>query len=137
MKLSATFRWVLVHAVLFGVLTFLSYLGVLALYIQFAPGPVASAMADLNIFAPMMGVGAFVVGVLQALLNLWLRQKSFGVFWFVNAVLALLFGGLVSFFSMWVIWLMVTLLNVFLVWFSALLLQRELNKTVVVKDLPT
>lgn len=135
MKLSATFRWVLVHAVLFGVLTFLGYLGVLALYIKFAPGPVASAMSDLNIFAPMMGVGAFVVGVVQALLNLWLYRKGFVVFWLVNVPLALLFGGLVSFFSMWVIWLMITLLNVFLVWFSALLLHRELHKTV--KDLPS
>ena len=135
MKLSAKFRLVLVHALLLGVLTFLSFLGALTLYLQFMPGPVASAMMDLTEFAPIMGVGGFVIGIIQALLNLWLYQKNFAAFWVVNAILVVLFGGLASFFSIWVIWLIITLLNVFLVWFFVLLLQRELNKTV--KDMPT
>jgi hypothetical protein len=126
MTLVQQIRLVMLHGVLFGVLAFLSFLGMLTFYIQFISEPLASALTDLNSFAPVIGVGAFILAVAQGALDLWLRRKSFVVFWAVNVFLAFIFGGLAAFFSMWAIWVIVALLNIFLVWFFMVLVQREL-----------
>lgn len=128
MKLSTKLGLVLIFAVLFGVLALLSFLGALTLYTQFVPEPLSSALQDLDYFAPIVGLVALILGALQAMLNLWLYSKKFVVFWAVNIVLALIFGGLASFFAIWVIWTTITLLNLFLVWFYTILIQRQLDK---------
>jgi hypothetical protein len=135
MQLSTKIKLVLIHAVLFGILAFLSFLGALTLYMQFVPEPLSSALGDLNYFAPIVAIGALIFGALQAILNLWLFHKKFTLFWIVNVIIALLLGGLASFFAIWIIWTLITLLNLFLVWFFMILVQREMNKSL--KDMPS
>lgn len=126
---------VLIFGLLFGALGGLCYLGALTLYIHFAPEPLATALSDLEYFAPLMGLSALVLGIVQALLNLWLYHKKFAIFWLVNIVLALIWGGLASFFAIWLVWTIITLLNLCLVWFYTILFQHQLTKAT--KDMPT
>lgn len=135
MKLSAKIRLVIINGLLFGVLAFLSFLGALNLYIQFVPSPLSSALQDLNYFAPIVAIAALILGLLQAILNLWLYHKKAVIFWGVNVILALLFGGLASFFAIWIIWALITLVNLFLVWLFMILIQRELSTSI--KDMPS
>lgn len=136
MRLSSKFRLVLTHSVLFSVLAVLAYLGALGLYIEFLPRPLALAFSDLIYFVPMMGLGALILGILQAMLVLWLYYKKAFIFWSVQVVLALLFGGVVAFFSAWLIWVAVSLVNLFSVWILCLLIQRVLNNTTY-HDMPS
>ena len=129
MKLIVKLRLILVHGVLLGLLTFFGFLGALMLYMQFVPTPVAAALNDLSYFAPIMGIGAGVLGLVQALLFLWIysKQKPL-IYWGLGLILAVLFGGLASFFSIWMIWLVVAVISLFLDWLLMVLIQRALDK---------
>ena len=129
MKFSSKFILVSVHCLLFAVLTFLGFLGLLTVYVHFVPEPIASALEDLNYFAPIMAVGALILGIIQALVNLWLYSKNLFVFWGINIMFALMFGGFSSFFSIWIIWTFITGVNLFLVWVFSLLLRIHLVKS--------
>ena len=102
--------------VLFGVLALLSFLGGLMINLQFAPAPMSVALYDLASFGPVMGIGGIILAWLQGFLLLWLH-KNHHKWALLGAVLtAVLLGGLVSFFSMWLIWAITTLLNLIMVW---------------------
>lgn len=134
MKFTTQFRLVFTHGVLFALLTALGFLGSLALYIQFVPQPLASALSDLTYFVPMVALGALILGMLQGVVVLWLHAKNQNLFWVVQVILALTFGGLASFFSIWLIWVVVALINLFLVWVLCLLIHRQQQKNI---DMPS
>lgn len=99
-------------ALSFAVLAGMAFLAGLSLNIQFAPPPVAQALTDLFAFAPIITIAALVLSFIQAFLALWLATHHKKWFWPTAIVLAIIFGGLASFFSLFGVWVIVTIINI-------------------------
>jgi hypothetical protein len=102
--------------VIFGVLAMLSFLGGLMMNMQYAPAPMNMALQELGQMAPVMAIGGIILGWLQGFLLLWLRGHYAKWTLVATVVTALVLGGLVAFFSMWLIWAITTILNLLMVW---------------------
>ena len=109
-------KYVSGFGVIFGVLALLSFLGGLMINLQFAPAPMSMALYDLASFGPVMAIGGIILGWLQGFLLLWLHAHYRRWALVATVVTAVLLGGLVAFFSMWLIWAITTILNLLLVW---------------------
>lgn len=124
MHLQTKLKYAALFALSFAVLTGLAFLAGLFLNIEFAPSPVAMALFDLAGFAPIMTVGALILGFAEAFLGLWLYHSRRNWFWPVVLILSIIFGGLASFFSLWIVWVFVAiaclLLNLIMVRFIEL-----------------
>ncbi len=102
--------------VIFGVIAMLSFLGGLMINMQYAPAPLNMALQELGQMGPVMGIGGIILGWLQGFLLLWLHGKHRKWALVATVVTAVLLGGLVAFFSMWLIWAITTILNLIMVW---------------------
>ena len=102
--------------VVFGVIAMLSFLGGLMINMQYAPAPLNMALQELGQMAPVMGIGGIIFGWIQGFLLLWLRKKYAKWALVASVITAVILGGLVAFFSMWLIWAITTLLNLVMIW---------------------
>lgn len=109
-------KYAVPFGILFGILVTVSFLGGLMVSLQFAPAPVSVALFDLIYFAPVMGVGALILGIIEAFVSLWLYAKHVKWVWPFVIVIAIVLGGVASFFSLWLIWVLVALFNILLSW---------------------
>lgn len=114
LQLKTKLKYAILFALTFAILTGISFLAGLFASIQMAPPPVAEAMVDYTGFVPVMMIGAFILNLLQTFLLLWLYSAHKKWCWPVTLILALFLGGLASFFSFWLIWVLVTLANLLL-----------------------
>lgn len=122
-------KYAALFALSFAVLTTISFLAGIFINIQLAPPPVAQAISAFIGFAPTMFVGGLILGLIQTLFILWLYDRHRKWFWPTALILALLFGGLASFFSLWLIWILVTLSNIVLAFIMSRFLELRSLKT--------
>lgn len=111
MNLKSKLIYAFFFAISFAILTAVSFLAGLYIDISFAPPPVAEALTDLLNFVPIMTIGALIFGFAQTFLSEWLYQHHQKWFWPLTLILALLIGGLTSFFSLWIVWALVSVAN--------------------------
>lgn len=114
MSLKSKLIYALFFAITFAILTAVSFLAGLYIDTTLAPPPVAQALGDLLNFVPIMTIGALIFGFAQTFLSEWLYQYHHKWFWPLTLILALLIGGLTSFFSLWLVWTLVTVANLVL-----------------------
>ena len=129
MKPTVKIRLIITHGLLLGLLTALSFWGALKLYINFVPRPLGAAFKDLNNFTHIVGIGALILGCLQAMLLLYVYPRHQSWYWVLGIALAFLFGGLASFFSIWPIWVLVSLVSLLLDGLLAVLIQHALSSS--------
>ncbi len=111
MDLKMKLKYASLFALSFAVLTALAFLAGLFMNIEFAPAPVAQALFDLVTFAPVMAIGALIISFAQVFLSLWLHTLHQKWFWPLNMIIAIILGGLGSFFSLWLVWILIAVAN--------------------------
>lgn len=122
-------KYALIFALCFAVLTGISFLAGLFLNIQMAPPPVAQGLVELTSFTPIMVIAAFILGLIQTFINLWIHHAAPKWLWPISLIIAILIGGAASFFSLWVVWACVTLSNALLTLVMIRFLELRLLKT--------
>ena len=115
-KMVRKLKYVGGFGVLFGIVAMLSFLGGLMINMQYAPTALSEALQELAQMAPVMAIGGIIFGWIQGFLLLWLYKNHCKWALVASVITAVLLGGAVSFFSMWLIWAITTLLNLVMVW---------------------
>jgi len=122
-------KYAILFAISFAVLTSLSFAGGLLLNIEFAPPPVSQALFDLISFMPIIFIASLILGFLESFLLLWLAQHHHPKWlWIITLVLAIILGGLASFFSLVTVWVLTAIANLVLTYIMVHFLECRLPK---------
>lgn len=121
-------KFAVLFAIACSLLAGAAFLLGLFITIKFAPAPIADALNNLKFFFKVMMIGGLITGFVQAFLSIWLRNYSRKSVWPLNIAIAVLSGGLVSFFSLWVVWIFESIGNFLLSLLLMRLLERQALK---------
>ncbi len=115
-EMAKKLKYVASFGVVFGILAALAFLGGLMIDLQIAPAPMSANLFELSSFGPVMAIGSIILAWLEGFLVLWMKAKHAKWLPLFSFVVAVLLGGAVAFFSMYLIWGIVTLINLLMVW---------------------